>query len=314
MANKNFDMRQMVTDRILDSLEKGTVPWRKGWKPVMTSSGDFFGRGDMNAFSKTAYRGINVMLTASAGFEDPRWLTLKQCLSLGGRVKREEFSNSTPVIFWKFNKKEVQDDTGKIEIKTWPLMRYYKVWNVSQCQDLDESKLPQLMKVEEIEDTEESERLSIEAAEKVIKDFLASKNAPKYKEEPSNKAYYRPSADTVVVPDRTQFDNVAEFYSTSFHELGHSTGHETRLKRDLMNCFGDHKYSKEELVAEMTAAILCGTVGIDCEKVFDNSAAYVSSWLKELKNDKNLVISASQQAQKAVDLILGTTFEESKVA
>jgi antirestriction protein ArdC len=305
MANKNFDMRQMVTDRILEALENGTVPWRKGWKHIGGID------GDMNAFSKKPYRGINVMLTAAAGFNDPRWLTLKQVLALGGRVKYEEFRKSTPVVFWKFNKKEVQDSTGKIEIKSWPLMRYYKVWNVSQCQDLDESKLPQIT---EVEDNEEAERIVIEKAEKVIADFLASKNAPKYREESSNRAYYQPSKDTVVVPDRTQFNNVEEFYSTSYHELGHSTGHENRLKRDLQNCFGDHKYSKEELVAEMTAAMLCNIVGIDTEKVFENNAAYIKSWLGKLKDDKNLVITASQKAQKAVDLILGTTFESKEVA
>jgi len=308
MASK-FDMRQMVTDRIMDALEKGTVPWRKGWKAVKTSDDLFFGRGDMNAFSKKPYRGINILLTAATGFEDPRWLTLKQVLKLGGRVKYEEFKKSTPIIFWKFNKKKVQDDTGEWSVQTWPLMRFYKVWNVQQCEGLDESKLPEVMDEAEIDETEEKQGEIHEAAEKLIQDFLASKNAPKFAEKASNRAYYSPLADQVVVPHRTQFNDLGEFYSTSYHELAHSTGHESRLNRIKHDQFGDHGYSKEELVAEISAAMLCNMVGLDTEKVFENSAAYVANWLKALKNDKNLVVTAAQRAQKAVDLILGKQYE-----
>jgi antirestriction protein ArdC len=122
-----------------------------------------------------------------------------------------------------------------------------------------------------------------------------------------SKAYYQPAADTVTMPARQLFPQPEHYYSVLFHELTHSTGHPSRLDRatlrDLL-AFGDTNYSKEELVAEMGAAYLCGVAGISNETV-NNSAAYIQGWLSKLRNDSRLLIQAAAQAQKAADFILG---------
>ena len=120
-----------------------------------------------------------------------------------------------------------------------------------------------------------------------------------------DKAFYRPSNDTIVLPMMSQFAETAEYYSTAFHEMVHSTGHSNRLNRLTQTAhFGNEEYSKEELVAEIGASALVNQAGLETEKSFRNSTAYVQSWLNVLKNDKRFIVSASGKAEKAVELIL----------
>jgi antirestriction protein ArdC len=126
------------------------------------------------------------------------------------------------------------------------------------------------------------------------------------------RAYYRPSVDAINMPRPELFDSPEEYYSTLFHELTHSTGHARRLNRPTLTdlCpFGSTNYSKEELVAEMGAAFLCGICGIE-NRTVDNSAAYIASWLRVLKHDKQMVILAAAQAQRAADFIQGVTYQD----
>ena len=269
-----------VTDKILKELEKGTAPWRKTWS----------GGAPKNLVSGKNYRGINAFLLAIQG--DEYFLTYKQCQELGGKVKAG--SKGSRVIYWNMVSRET--DAG--ELKNIPFLKYYTVFGASQCEGL---KLPE-------RSAKVSDEEKIEAAETIIKGYFG----------PSvsfggDRAFYRPSTDSVQMPEKTSFDSIGDFYTVFFHELGHSTGHERRLNREgvtAVHNFGDALYSKEELVAEMTAAFLAGKCGI--ENTMKNSASYIDGWMRALKNSKNskLVIQAAAQAQKAADFILGTKFED----
>ena len=147
---------------------------------------------------------------------------------------------------------------------------------------------------------------SHETAQAVIDDYL-SREGVKLSHQEGDRAFYRPSTDEVVLPIRKQFISTAEYYSTVFHELTHSTGHATRLNRlSKPSFFGAEDYSKEELVAEIGAATLVNHVGIETDSSFRNNAAYIQNWLTVLKDDKRFIVSAAGKAEKAVQLILGS--------
>ena len=126
----------------------------------------------------------------------------------------------------------------------------------------------------------------------------------KFNLEDGDRAFYRPSTDSITLPKKGQFKDAEEYYSTLYHEMTHSTGHEKRLNRDLKNFFGDEGYSKEELVAEIGSSILCNLLGIETGSTFKNTVAYIQSWIRALKNDKRMIVSASSRAEKAVAYIM----------
>jgi len=266
---------QFITDRIIAQLEKGVVPWKQPW----------IGGAPRNLVSKKAYRGINVLLLTMRGYGNPYWVTFKQAKDRGGSVKKGE--KSTPVVFWKLLEKE--DEEGNIE--EIPLLRYYRVFNLEQCQGI---KDPLEEKKKDIP--------PLESCEEIITNMP---NSPVIEHE-KTRASYSPSKDTVNMPSRNLFNSPETYYSTFFHELTHSTGHETRLNRKSiteLSLYGSHEYSKEELVAEMGACFLSNHAGID-QPTFENSAAYISGWLSKLKGDPKMVINAAKEAQKAADFIL----------
>jgi antirestriction protein ArdC len=284
------DVYQIVTDRIVDLLDRGTVPWHKPW-----SGADVDGT-PRNLRSGKPYRGINVFLLGCARYSSPYFLTFKQVLELGGCVRKGE--KGMPVIFWKRLRVDDRENPGTA--KLIPMARYYTVFNVEQCDGL---------KVPSVAAPARPEGFSpIAEAEAVVSGY---ENPPTIAHAPGG-AFYRPSTDTINMPERESFDSPAHYYATLFHELGHSTGHGSRLAREGItrrNGFGSHLYSKEELVAEMTAAMLCGLTGIDGSGVLDNSAAYIANWLGVLKGDRKLVVLAAANAQRAADRILGTKWD-----
>jgi len=270
---------EMVTDRILELLERGEVPWHKPW------SG---GGPAMNLVSRKPYRGINCFLLACSGYASPYWLTLKQANDLGGRVRRGE--RSTLVVFWKMV--EVEDkETG--EKRERPFLRYYRVFNVEQCEGIETPE----------SESAEREFNPIDRCNRIIADMPD----PPRLQHLHQAAWYKVREDLVNLPRPATFESPEEYYSTAFHELAHSTGHTSRLDRPSltdMAPFGTCNYSREELVAEMTAAMLCGVTGI-VNRTIDQSAAYVQGWLRKLRGDKRLVVQAAAQAQKAADFIQG---------
>jgi len=283
----SIDLYQGITNQIISMLEKGVVPWRS---PIL--GGGTPGH-PQNLESLKPYRGVNVFLLAftawAKGYGSRYWVTFNQAKAHGASVKKGE--KSSVVVFWKQH--EITDgQTG--EKKLVPMLRYYNVFNVDQC---DGIKAPDV--VQAVETT----FAPVEAAEALVKGYA---DAPSIQHK-GTKAYYSPLVDDVCLPKPQRFGSTEEYYATLFHELAHSTGHSKRLDRKLdtqPQPFGSPDYGREELVAEMAAAYLCGDVGIQ-PAVIDNQAAYIQGWLKTIKEDKKLVIAAAGAAQKAADWIKG---------
>ena len=272
---------EMVTERIIAELEKGVIPWEKPWTGVRA--------GAYNRISKKPYSLLNQMLLKHTG----EYATFKQWSDLGGKIKKGE--KSEIVCFWKILEKEEINEDGEKEIQKIPMLRYYNVFHISQVEGVE----PLEQTFEEVEPIEEADR--------IINDYVNREHID-FTECASNRAYYRPSTDCVVVPMKEQYKLINEYYSTTFHELTHSTGHKTRLDRLQTGAdaaFGSETYSKEELVAEIGSASIMNLLGIETIKTFRNSAAYIQSWLKVLKNDNRFIVSAASKAEKAVNYILG---------
>jgi len=264
---------EIVTDKIIKKLEAGTIPWRKPWRDA----------GAVNWKTQKPYRGINAILLDSG-----EYLTFKQVQEAGGKVKKG--AKSHLVVFWKWLDKE-NKETGELE--KIPFLRYYRVFALNQTEGLESKR----------KDAEIFENNPIEAAEKIIE---AYPSRPVITFAPG-KAYYSPRKDIISVPELNDYLSPEEYYSTLFHEAIHSTGHKTRLNRATLTelaAFGSETYSKEELVAEIGAAMLCGKARIE-NKTLENSAAYIQAWLRVLKQDSRMVVLAAGQAQKAADYILG---------
>ena len=281
MAKAN--VYEMVTNRIIAELEKGKIPWEKPWAGVRN--------GAYNRITKRPYSLLNQMLLQHSG----EYATFKQWQDLGGHVCKGE--KSEIVVFWKiFESKEANPDTGEIEIKKIPLLRYYNVFHISLVEGVEPLAPEQLN--DEVE--------PIEAGDKIITDYITREHL-NFIECKSNQAYYSPSNDTVVVPLKEQYSMINEYYSTTYHELVHSSGHKTRLNRlqtGAIESFGSENYSKEELVAEIGSATLMSIAGIETPKTFRNSTAYIQNWLQVLRNDNKFIVSASSKAEKAVNYIL----------
>jgi antirestriction protein ArdC len=273
---------EIITERIIKQLESGVSPWRKPWTCQTPA----------NLLTQKEYRGLNVFTLASQGFPSRFWLTFIQATKLGGRIRKRE--KSSPVIFWNIgDERETTTQDGTKETSRPFLLRYYSVFNLSQAEGID---IPASL----LQETRTND--PIEACEQLVKNMPDS---PAF--EQSDKAWYSPSNDVVGMPAHGLFHSSEEYYATVFHELAHSTGHAKRLHRENFDnplSFGSESYSKEELIAEMTAAMLCGIAGIE-ERILENSAAYLNTWIARLKSDSRLLVSAASQAQKAADFIKG---------
>lgn len=279
---KANDVYQIVTDKVIEALEKGAAPWRKPWNARQSAPANFV--------TKKAYRGMNAFLMQLTPFSCPFWVSYKQAQSLGGTVKKGE--KGSIVVFWNWVERK-NETTGKDE--KIPFLRYYTVFNLEQCEGIEWEK-PELP----------GDFNPIDEAEKVAAGF---ENSPRLRHSGAS-ANYQPALDLVTMPEQGTFDTAQNYYATLFHELGHATGHESRLNRagiTEFDRFGSERYAKEELVAEMTSAFLCAEAGI--ENTLEQTAAYIQGWLRALRNDRKLVVTAAGAAQKAADLIIGRKFE-----
>lgn len=287
---------QTVTDRIIDSLKAGVIPWEKPWKsPQFT--GDPFPR---NFSTGKPYRGINILLLWSSDFSSPFWVTFKQAQDLKGHVRKGE--RGTPIVFFKQLPHAEKDTTETDEDERTPfVLCHYTVFNVEQCDGLTMPEMVQPSPATEIEDDETCE---------AIVNGWPNRPALHLDSPTECRAYYRPRTDAVHMPARSRFVDGAHYYSTLFHELVHSTGHESRLNRTFGDRFGDELYSKEELVAEMGAAFLCAIAGIANEHTDRNTTAYIQNWISKLESDNRLIVHAAGNAQRAADCILGDPFAE----
>jgi len=273
-------VNQIITDKIIEQLQAGKIPWKKPW-----AGGEF----PKNIITKKNYRGINALVLGFSEYKSPYWMTFNQANQLKGIIKKG--SKSTKVVFWKLTNYNTPDQApDEQQEKTGLLLKYYNVFNLEQVDGIEAPiKL-------------NHEFTPIEEAEKIVNSFTDKPEIENNGEE----ACYSRSTDTLKMPNKNYFFTDEEYYSILFHELIHSTGAKKRLGRTDVegydHTFGSADYSKEELIAEMGAAFLCGMSGIT-QPVIKNQAAYIQNWLTALKNDTSLVISAGAKAQKAVDWI-----------
>lgn len=282
----SFNIYEEITNRIIEQLENGVIPWHKPWNGVMS--------GAYNRISKKPYSLLNQMLLK----HDGEYATYKQWSNIGGKIKKGE--KSEIVVFWKIlNVEETKD--GKTEKKSIPLLKYINVFHISQVEGVKPKTIKPI------------EHNPIEEAEQIKNDYVNRENIL-IKELITDRAFYSPSKDFIQVPCKEQYKDIMEFYSTLFHEMIHSTGHRDRLKR--LDCsikfasFGSEDYSKEELIAEVGSAFLMNHIGIETIKTFNNSIAYIQGWLSVLKNDNRFIVSASSKAEKAMKYILGVEVED----
>jgi antirestriction protein ArdC len=297
------DAYKMAADAVLAAMDRGTIPWRMPW-----TQGP--GAIPRNLASGRPYRGINVFLLAMVGYPSPFWLTFKQAKTLGGQVRKGE--KSTTAILWKQTKKRLKtpadvaaakaggdtirkDEKGQYVLLV--LARTFALFNVAQVDGLQD--------VPQVERIGEAEWSPAQAAEAVAAGYEDGPTVG----EGGNSASYNPARDHVQMPDRGRFQEATDWHATLFHELAHSTGHEDRLNRpDLVDpkaTFGSKKYAREELTAEMAAAMLCTVAGINAAPLTERHAAYVQHWAERIGEDPKLVVIAAQRAQKAADRILG---------
>ena len=290
-ASDKFNIYQEVTDRIIEQLKNGEIPWNKPWTGIAN--------GAFNRVSKKPYSLLNQMLL----LHDGEYATYKQWSELGGQVRKGE--KSEIVVFWKII--QIEDESSnpagadnskgeKKKKKSIPILKYYRVFHISQVDG-----------VEPLENGIATEHEPIEEAEKIKREYM-EREGLQIKNVLSNSAFYSPMGDYINMPLMEQFTDINEYYSTLFHETVHSTGHKSRLDRfgndTKLAAFGSQDYSKEELVAELGSSFLMNHIGIDTEKTFKNSAAYIQGWLAALSNDNRLIVSAASRAEKAVNYIL----------
>ncbi|MGJ8517600.1 DUF3275 family protein [Carnimonas bestiolae] len=295
---QKFDIYQAVTDRILASLEQGTIPWVKPW--------DSAGRVPLipsNAVSGRQYRGINVlllMMTAmEQGYLHDRWLTFNQAIKAGGNVRRGE--KGTQIALYQpgvrrekdADGNDLLDDNGQPVETHYANLRGYTVFNVAQCDGLPTD----MMTPVEPAVPERGPGFNDD-----IENFIRATGA-RITMKHGDRACYFPTADRIVLPLREQFDSADGLYSVLLHELGHWTGHPDRLDRpgvSQFDSFGTPQYAFEELVAQLTSAFTCAHFGISNLAV---DASYIDAWIQVLKGDKKALIKASGQARTAAEYL-----------
>jgi len=293
---KTKDTYAIVSQTILNALEQGVVPWRRPWKRE-----DSLPR---SLATKKVYRGGNLMLLMAVSFlreySSPWWGTYKQFKNMDALVRKGE--KGIPVSYFKFIEKQDEDDP-EADPYYVPLHRYYTVFNAEQVDGLAPDALPKIDKRGTLGDQFEP----IELAETVATNYVI--NTGVGFTHGGAKAAYSPNLDKVQMPPQETFFSVSGYYSTLFHEFGHSTGHESRLdrKEGMDSLFGNHEYSKEELVAEIGQAIVLAELGLEYD--VENTASYIASWSKALQDNPRWFASAGGKAQKAADYILQYTVE-----
>lgn len=294
-STKRFDVHEAITDQIIQAIEAGTGPLQMPWH---RSGGAIY--RPTNIASGNAYRGVNVIAlwaaAQSRGFEQGVWGTYRQWQARGGQVRRGE--TSSLVVFYKTL--DADDDHHQQQDDEQQNRRFVAkasyVFNVDQVDNVDidvDAPKPDVDPVVR----DQSAEAFLTATQAVIR-------------EGGDRAFYRPSDDTITMPDRWRFTGTETitpteaWYATAFHELVHWSGAQKRLDRQFGERFGDDAYAVEEMVAEIGAAFLCGDLGITAEPRPDH-AAYVDHWLRIMKGDRKAVFAAASAASKAADYLAG---------
>lgn len=289
---------EVVAEKLIEQLKAGTAPWQRPWEP-----GEPNAYLPMNPTTGKRYKGINAIHLMAQGRSDGRWMTYKQAAAVGAQVRKGE--KGTPVQYWKFSEEQNKvDESGRpvLNAKGEPVKEtvqlerprvfFATVFNAEQIDGL-----PPIQKKEQTWS-------AVERAEHILKASGAS-----ITHAPGDRAFYRPATDSIHLPDRGQFPTADNYYATALHELGHWTGHPSRLDRDLAHPFGSEGYAKEELRAEIASMIVGGELGIGHDP--GQHAAYVGSWIKALQDEPLEVFRAAADAEKIHDYVLA--FEQKQV-
>jgi antirestriction protein ArdC len=283
MAKAKVDVYQMVTDRFIEALERGTPPWvcpyNKG-----TASGLPYNMTSMKPEEGQSYTGINVPLLWAAGYNDARWITMNQAKKKGIRIIESEAKNWSPIVFWNFFEKEQADGS----VRKIPFLRYYRVYNAEQCEP---DTLPATEQCS-ADPTVGYERCSSIVDKYGVK-VLHGQEDP----------WYKVHTDLVGMPDPERFKSEDHYWAACLHEMVHSTGHKRRLDRDNFGK-GKASYAFEEMIAEMGSAFLCARLGIDRPEITQNHESFVAAWLDVLHDDKRAVYRAAKAAQLATNLLM----------
>ncbi len=292
------DFYKEVAEKLIDQLQKGTAPWQRPWETV-------HGAFPRNPTTGEEYHGGNMINLLMRGYQDPRWMTFRQAGEIGARVRKGE--HGTRIIYWRFEGKQpVLDEDGKPKLdadgkqmkeevrleRPRPFISY--VFNAEQIEGL-----PPL----EVKPPEHS-WTPVEKAEELL-----AKSGARIEHRSQSKAYYTPSTDTITLPLKEQFKDQEGYYSTALHELGHWTGHESRLDRDIRHPFGSEAYAREELRAEIASMLLSMETGIP-NLGMENHAAYVQSWIKVLREDPKEIFRASADAGKIFEYVMELNREQ----
>lgn len=289
MNKKPF--HEIVAEKLITQLKQGAAPWQRPWKPGQP--GAFI---PMNPITGKRYKGINAIQLMAEGHSDPRWMTYKQAETLGAQVRRGE--KGTMIQYWKFTEEKIKTDergdpvlnaegkSVKVDVRLErPRVFYAVVFNAGQIDGLP----PRVQ--------QEATWSAIERAEQMLKNSGAVIHLGEH-----NRAFYRPTTDSIHLPDKSQFPDASHYYATALHELGHWTGHSSRLDRDLIHPFGSEGYAREELRAEIASMLLGDELGIGHDP--GQHTAYVGSWIKVLQDDPMEVFRAAADAEKIQHFVL----------
>lgn len=279
------DTYQRITDAVIEQLEAGTKPWIRPWRG--NSRGSLVPR----RVTGEVYRGINVLMlwlaSERAGYEENTWLTYRQAQEFGGQVRKGE-KGALVVKYGTFAPKEREDDDDR----GIPYLKGYTVFNVEQIENLPQEfyRLTEALPTTPVP--------HLEAVETFVRNTGVAITYG------GATACFRPTPDDILLPERSRFVDEVHLYSTLLHEMSHWSGAKHRLDRDLSGRFGSESYAIEELVAELSASFLCADLGV-AHDPRGNTASYLESWLKVLKNDKRAIVSAAAKAQAAADYLHG---------
>ena len=293
--HKRETVYQEVTDRIIADLEQGRVPWVQPWGTPGAKAGLGLPR---NAHTAKTYSGINILILWGAviaeSYPTQNWLTFRQAQEMGGSVRKGQHGTTVCYAdrFIPKAERERAREAGE-EPAAVPFLKRYSVFNVAQCEGLPDTAHEGAQPLHEREIVPQAESLIAATGA----DFRTG----------GNRAVYAPAEDYIQVPPQPAFFEQINFYRTCFHELGHWTGHASRLARDLSGRFGSGKYAREELVAEMASAFLCAALGIVPTV---RHADYIGSWLEVLREDNRAIFRAASQASKAADFLLAFRQDE----
>lgn len=296
---RRVNVCEIITEQIIRQMEQGQIPWQKPWVGGSEEA--------RSHYSGKPYSLLNQLLLAQPG----EYITFNQCSKEGGRIRKG--SKAKYVYVWKpcmipetdADGKPILDADGKQKVKTVPFLRGYQVFHLSDTEGIAEKWAESLP---------ENPARTKEEIDRVLTEYVTREGIRLKADKETGRAFYSPQYDLIQIPCINQYTEAAEYYSTGFHEAVHSTGHPKRLHRFEVNdknaAFGSENYSKEELTAEIGAASILHQLGIGTPGSLKNSAAYVQNWLKALKDDNRLIISAAGRAEKAVRMILGQRSEQ----